>query len=580
MEHLSLDRRPFDHASLGIRQPVEPRREQRLNRRRQLDPLDRAGDLDPVVDPPQVPVVDQHPDELLDKQGVALGRGQDPVGDGLGEIAAEQLTHERPAVRLGERLQEQRGRVQLPTCPSGPLVQELGTGHAQQQHRHIREPVRQIVNQIKQGRLRPVDVIEGDDERQAGGHRLAEAPQREPGVLDAGARTRKADQRAHAVAHLAGAVGLDQRRKPCADIIGGVALVDAGERLHHLGQRPVGHALAIGEATARADGGLLEPGEELRHQARLADTGRAKHRHELAGALLGRPVEGVLEHPPLPHAADQRCGRRPHPAGVVVVQRHHAKCGDGICLPAQVERLDVLGDDRGVNEPMGRRAHQNLPNGRRLLQACRGVHRVAGRDRPTGRGGADDHLARGDADAHVEPHTEGRFELISEPADGLASLHGRADAAQGVVLVGRRHAEERHHGVADELLQMASMPFERCRHRREVPVHHTTHRLGIEPLAQLRRPGDVGEEHRHHPAPRGRGAAGRGGCRARGAEPGPFGQDLAAARAGRTHTGSIPGGARPVKKRRRPGAPARGRFRRGRSTASPRAPQTSRAPPR
>ena len=324
-----------------------------------------------------------------------------------GTSGAEQPSHQRVPVGLRERLQQQRGRVQLPAGPTRPRVQKLGPGHAQEQDRDVREPVGEVVDQVEQWRLGPVDVVEGHDERPARRHRPEQVTQRDTRVLDTGVCARQAEQRPDPVGHLVGDAGLDQRLQPRAHVLGRVALVDAGERLHRLGQRPVRHALAVGEAAARADRGRrLEPRQELRDQARLAHARGAEHGHELARALLGRPVERVLEHPSLAHAADEGRRCRAGPAGEVVVQRDHAIRRDGVGLPLQVERLDRVGDDRPVHEPVGGRADQDLAHRRGLLEPRRGVHRVAGRDRVGRRRGADDHLARGDADAHVEPHSE------------------------------------------------------------------------------------------------------------------------------------------------------------------------------
>ena len=51
-------------------------------------------------------------------------------------------------------------------------------------------------------------------------------------------------------------------------------------------------------------------------------------------------------------------------------------------------------------------------------------------------------------------------------------------------------------GIADELLDGAAVPFQRVRHRVEVPPHDAAQTLGIEGLAERRRLGDVGEDHR------------------------------------------------------------------------------------
>ena len=99
----------------------------------------------------------------------------------------------------------------------------------------------------------------------------------------------------------------------------------------------------------------------------------------------------------------------------------------------------------------------------------------------------------------------------------------------------RGHAEQRDDRVADELLDVTAMALEGDGHRAEVAVHHLPYGLGVELLAELRRPGHVREEHRHDPS--GGGllvlAVRRGG--AGGAEPGLRGQRLAAPRARRVH---------------------------------------------
>ena len=385
-----------------------------------------------------------------------------------------------------------------------------------------------------------MDVVEGHDERPARRHRPEQVTQRDTRVLDTGVCARQAEQRPDPVGHLVGEAGLDQRLQPRAHVLGRVALVDASERLHRLGQRPVRHALAVGEAAARADRGRrLEPRQELCGQARLAHARGAEHGHELARALLGRAVERVLEHPSLAHTADEGRRCRAGPAGEVVVQRDHAIRRDGIGLPFQVERLDRLGDDRPVHEPVGGRTDQDLAHRRGLLEPRGGVHRVAGRHYVGRPRGADDDLARRDPDPHAQLHSEPGLQVVAEHADGLARLDRSPDAAKGIVLVRLRHPEQCDDGVADELLDVAAVALEGCRYCAEVAVHHPSHGLGVELLAELRRPGDVREEHGHDPTRRGRVVLVLHRSRAGGAEPGPCGQRLAAPRARCVHLGSM-----------------------------------------
>ena len=59
------------------------------------------------------------------------------------------------------------------------------------------------------------------------------------------------------------------------------------------------------------------------------------------------------------------------------------------------------------------------------------------------------------------------------------------------------HAEDGHHRVADELLHGSAVRLERAAHLVEVAPHHAAHRLRVEPLAERRRAGHVGEDDRH-----------------------------------------------------------------------------------
>ena len=75
----------------------------------------------------------------------------------------------------------------------------------------------------------------------------------------------------------------------------------------------------------------------------------------------------------------------------------------------------------------------------------------------------DDGLARGDG----RPHGELELFLLVQLVDRVEDAEAGADGALGVVLVCDRRAEDRHHGVADELLDRAAealdLPASRAR---------------------------------------------------------------------------------------------------------------------
>jgi hypothetical protein len=120
----------------------------------------------------------------------------------------------------------------------------------------------------------------------------------------------------------------------------------------------------------------------------------------------------------------------------------------------------------------------------RLLQARGDVDGIARRQPLLG---ARDDLARADTDSPLDPE-------LREP---VAHLHRRPQGPQRVVLVYGRHAEHRHHRVADELLDRAAVTFDDRLHPLEVARQQRPQGLGVKRLAQRGRAGHVAEEHCH-----------------------------------------------------------------------------------
>jgi hypothetical protein len=121
------------------------------------------------------------------------------------------------------------------------------------------------------------------------------------------------------------------------------------------------------------------------------------------------------------------------------------------------------------------------------------VHCVAGREALL-RPGHD--LPRVDADASGD----------AELGEGVAHLDGRAAGAECVVLVRRRHPEDGHHRVADELLHRTAVGLHDSLHPLEVAREQCPQRLRIRRLAERGRSGHVAEDdrdrlalHRHAP---------------------------------------------------------------------------------
>ncbi len=89
--------------------------------------------------------------------------------------------------------------------------------------------------------------------------------------------------------------------------LGAVVVVgDPGGGLHHLGERPVGDALAVREAAPDEHRRALERGDELAREPALAHAGLAVERDEVGAAVADGALVRVAEQLELALAADER----------------------------------------------------------------------------------------------------------------------------------------------------------------------------------------------------------------------------------------------------------------------------------
>ena len=154
VEDLSLDRAPLEHASLGRLELIQARAEQRLQRGRDDHvALRLAG----------------HRQHLLDEERVSA-RG---ASDLLAQLAGDPLRDELVDVVVAQRLEPKRHR------PGRAALGELRPRHAEHQDRRARGQQRDVLDQVEERLLAPLDVVEDDDERPLRRgllQRLAEGP--------------------------------------------------------------------------------------------------------------------------------------------------------------------------------------------------------------------------------------------------------------------------------------------------------------------------------------------------------------------------------------------------------------------
>ena len=159
---------------LPLRQPVNPRCEQRLHARRDGEVVDRAGESIGAVRAGEVAGLDQRLDDLLDEEGVPGSAPADAVRErGDRGVAAEQVLEERRDGLRAERAEHER-REGRPLRPAravlGPEV-----------HEEQRAPPGQGLDERRQERLArlvdPVEVLDEDDHRRLPAPQVDEPPE-------------------------------------------------------------------------------------------------------------------------------------------------------------------------------------------------------------------------------------------------------------------------------------------------------------------------------------------------------------------------------------------------------------------
>ena len=174
------------------------------------------------------------------------------------------------------------------------------SGRASDEHeeRMAARPLEQVLEEVEQARVGPLHVLEDEDRRRLLGQPLEEDPPgREEVLLVAGGPSSRPEQVGEARLDPApllrvGHVHLDRRAQLRARRARLLVLDDAAAHPHHLRQRPVRDALAVGEAAAAMPEDVVgEPVDvllELPRETRLADPRDARDRDELR----------LLSHPP------------------------------------------------------------------------------------------------------------------------------------------------------------------------------------------------------------------------------------------------------------------------------------------
>ena len=394
MEEPPLDRRRLDDRALFWSKPVDASAEQRVNRRRN-DKL-----------PARAPVLVLKGEHLLHEERVALRGFDDPRSQRLRDHVPALTCDQRFRVFRGQGLEQDGGRVRSRRPPGRADLEQIGTRQAEEQNRPAREAA-DILEQVEEGRLGPVKIVDDDDERPIAPECLDEPPNGPEDLF----RPRVAVAEAH------------RTGDPVNDQLGALVICDElGERgagavsadlFDDLGERPVGDPFAVREAAPDHDARpLADRRDELVGQTRLADPGRPEHRHDPAGAAGLDPLERIHELAEFALAADEGGLQPTREGGSVVKHLDQPPSRDLFGLTLERERLGTLSAYRLADEAVRRVAQEDLAGLCGLLEAGGDVHCITGREGLPCAGVAGDDLAGVDPDAMGKARTPMLLQLL------------------------------------------------------------------------------------------------------------------------------------------------------------------------
>ena len=115
----------------------------------------------------------EHRHHLLDVERVPSRRRRDAIARVLVQLDfAEQVRDEVVACVRAQRLEQERRRVQLPASPVRPNVEQLGARDAEEEDRRVPREVGDVLDEIDEHGLGPLEIVDHHDLRSLGGASL------------------------------------------------------------------------------------------------------------------------------------------------------------------------------------------------------------------------------------------------------------------------------------------------------------------------------------------------------------------------------------------------------------------------
>ena len=283
-----------------------------------------------------------------------------PVDQILGFVVAQWRERDEPRPRPWRR-------------PRRAGVEEIWAREAEQEDRRAAREAEDVLEQVEQRRLGPVDVVDGDDERSRGGERLEEPAKRPRRLL------RRARLVVAPIAPTISRVAIGPRStfarsppSPAQDRLRDLA--------HDLGEREVGDPLAVRDAAPDDDARVLlerarsplARGVTFRYQA-----GRRSSRASTTTLAPQSRMRGGARRALEP--TDERRDDRSRKGGHVGADAEQPPAASGSLFPFARQEGPPR-DDCIPDEVVRRLADQHLARLRSLFEPRSDVDRVAGRE--------------------------------------------------------------------------------------------------------------------------------------------------------------------------------------------------------
>ena len=157
------------------------------------------------------------------------------VDDAAALVAAQGL--ERQAQRVGGAL-----------SPGRAVVKQIVTSRADHEERHIGRGGDHLLDELEEGRLRPMNILDADDQRSLAGDRLQQVSRGPGGVFDPEGGGGQTDDGGDPLDDLR--LVRKDRKQLCVSALRRVLVEDGGELTNDLAQWPERDSLAVREAPA------------------------------------------------------------------------------------------------------------------------------------------------------------------------------------------------------------------------------------------------------------------------------------------------------------------------------------------